>query len=206
MKRKGTPPGSGKKSPGREPRKTPATRPSNPLMLNGQSWDREKVMDIVCNAIASSSRSVTTILEAGYQGWPLPDYSTFARWIAEKKEGDNPLAALYRSAKEAQADYMAEELTELHNKAWVPLLDKSGDLIFGPDGRMVMTVNKASAAIVRLEADNKKWLMGKLRPKRYGDKITNELAPNDALTQLLHDISTGSNSAFVPVPDPENPA
>lgn len=193
-----------KAPPGRKTSKTapaPAKRPNHPLMLDGHSWDREAVMDIVCNAIACSSRSVTTILEAGYQGWSLPDYSTFARWIAEKKEGDNPLAALYRSAKEAQADYMAEELTELHNKAWVPMLDKSGDVIYGDNGRLVMTVNKASAAIVRLEADNKKWLMGKLRPKRYGDKITQELAPNDALAQVLYDISHASRSAFMPVPD-----
>lgn len=39
------------------------------------------------------------------------------------------------------------------------------------NGSIVRTVNKASAAAVRLEADNKKWLMGKLRPKKYGDKI-----------------------------------
>lgn len=188
--------------PGRKTSKTaPAKRPKHPLMLDGHSWDREKVMDIVCNAIACSSRSITTILKAGHNGHTLPDHATFARWIAEKKGEDNPLAAQYRAAKEAQADYMGEELTELHNKAWVPMLDKSGDVIYGPDGRLVMTVSSASAAIVRLEADNKKWLMAKLQPKRYGDKITQELAPNDALAKVLYDISHTSRSAFMPVPD-----
>jgi len=144
-------------------------------MVNGQSWDREKVMDILCNAIASSSKSITTILAAGHDGHSLPDYATVARWLAEKDEsGANPLCDQYARAKEAQAEFMAEELAELHNKAWVPVIDAETGKPIMVDGKPVMTVDKASAAIVRLESDNKKWLMGKLKPKRYGDKVTQE--------------------------------
>ena len=43
---------------------------------------------------------------------------TFARWLGEEDaEGRNPLRDQYARAKEAQADYMAEELAELHEKA-----------------------------------------------------------------------------------------
>ena len=39
---------------------------------------------------------------------------TFARWLGEEDaEGRNPLRDQYARAKEAQADYMAEELAEL---------------------------------------------------------------------------------------------
>lgn len=167
-------------------RKTAAKAPANPFKINSKEWDREKVMDVVCNAIASSSKSITTILAAGHEGHPLPDYATFARWLGEKDEsGANPLRDQYARAKEAQAEVMAEELAEMHNKAWVPVMDpETGQPMFF-DGKPLMTVNKESAAVVRLEAENKKWLMGKLKPKKFGDKVTQEhTGPNGSAIQV----------------------
>lgn len=155
--------------------KATTKKPKHPYMINDQEWDKQLVMDIACNAIASSSKSIATILAAGHEGNTLPSYATFARWLAEQdEEGRNPLRDQYARAKEAQADYMAEEMAELHNKAWVPLLDDDGKPII-VDGKPLMTVDKSSAAIVRLEAENKKWLMGKLRPKKYADKQQHEV-------------------------------
>lgn len=154
-----------------------ARRPANPFKRNAKDWDREKVMDVVCNAIASSSKSVGTILDAGHQGHPLPDYATFARWMAEVDEdGGNLFRDMYARAKEAQAEFMAEELAELHNKAWIPVLDPETGSLIMVDGKPIMTVDKSSAALVRLEAENKKWLMAKLKPKRYGEKVTQEVS------------------------------
>ena len=154
----------------------PKQKPAHPLMLGAREWDRQKVTDIVCNAIAASSRSIATILAAGHDGWNLPDYATFARWLGESDDaGDNPLRDQYARAKEAQADYMAEELAELHEKAWVPMIDPdTGEPIRDKDGRVLRYVDKSSAAVVRLEAENKKWLMGKLKPKKYADKQSHE--------------------------------
>lgn len=164
-----------KKAAGAAARKAQPKKPAHPLMLNGHDWDRGKVMAVVCDAIASSAKSITTILAAGYNGHSLPGYSTIALWLNEKDEnGDNPYLELYARAKEAQAEYMAEELAELHNKAWVPVIDPETRQPVFVDGKPLMTVDKASAAVVRLEADNKKWLMGKLKPKKFGDKVTQE--------------------------------
>lgn len=150
----------------------------HPLMVNARDWDKQKVMDILCNAIASSSKSITTILAAGHDGNTLPDYATIARWLAADNDGAQALCDQYARAKEAQAEFMAEELAELHNKAWIPVLDEDGRPVYS-NGEPLMTVDKASAAIVRLESDNKKWLMGKLKPKRYGDKVSQEISgPN----------------------------
>lgn len=155
--------------------KTTIRKPKHPYMVNDQEWDKQAVMDIVCDYIASTSKSIASILAAGHDGNTLPRYATVARWLAEQDEnGANPLRDQYARAKEAQADYMAEEMAELHNKAWVPLLDDDGKPII-IDGKPLMTVDKSSAAIVRLEAENKKWLMGKLRPKKYADKQQHEV-------------------------------
>lgn len=168
------------------PRKPRGASISNPLMRNARDWDRDKVMDVVCNAIASSSKSIASILAEGYEGHALPEYVTISKWIAEEKSGlENEYRKMYARAKEAQAEFMAEELAELHNKAWVPVLDPETGMPMMVGGKPVMTVDKASAALVRLEAENKKWLMAKLKPKRYGDKVTQEIVgPNGGPIQL----------------------
>ena len=164
-----------KREAGTTARKARQKTPANPLKINGKEWDREKVMAVVCNAIASSSKGITTILAAGHEGHPLPDYFTISKWMNEKDEnGACPIGEMYARAKEAQAEFMGEELAELHNKAWVPVLDPDTGLPIIIDGKPIMTVDKSSAAIVRLEADNKKWLMAKLKPRRFGDKVTQE--------------------------------
>lgn len=149
--------------------------PKHPLKINGQQWDKQAVMDVVCGALVCSSKGLGTILKAGHEGHPLPAYSTVALWLTERTEdGATPFYDQFLMAKEAQADYLAEELAELHEKAWVPAYDKDGNVIYGSNGKLVMTVNHASAALVRLESDNKKWLMVKLKPKRFSDKNTHE--------------------------------
>lgn len=155
---------------------TTAKKPVHPYMLNEHDWDRDVVMDIIVDRLATSSKGIGTILAQGHEGNTLPSYSTVARWLAEEDEnGCNPLRERYARAKEAQADYMAEELAELHEKAWVPMIDdETGEPIRDKDGRVLRYVDKSSAAVVRLEAENKKWLMGKLKPKKYADKQTHE--------------------------------
>lgn len=157
--------------------------PRHPLMVNGQSWNREAVMSIVCSRIASSSMSIATILAVGYEGNTLPDYWTFKKWLAEDAE----LATQYARAKEDQADFLGEEMIQLHEKAWVPILDGNGQPIM-VNGKPLRTVDKASAAAVRLEAENKKWLMGKLRPKKYGDVTKVEHSGSIGLSQVLDDL------------------
>lgn len=149
----------------------------SPFREDAHEWDKMAVAVYVCDKISSSSKSIGSILKEGFDGHELPGYSTFARWIAEEPEdaGPDSIREMYARAKEAQADWMAEELAELHNKAWVPAFDAEGNLMRTKTGEPLMVVDKSSAALVRLEADNKKWLMAKLKPKRYGEKQTTEM-------------------------------
>lgn len=139
--------------------------PLHPYKLNGKDWDRKKVMDILCAKIAGSNKSMATLLAEGHEGHSLPTVASILEWLA----ADAALSVQYARAKEEQADFLGEEFLELHKKAWIPVM--VGDVPLVVDGKPVMTVSPASAAAVRLEADNKKWLMSKLRPKKYGDKL-----------------------------------
>lgn len=134
--------------------KKPDQKPSNPLMINGQSWDRQKCIDILFNRIASSSKSIVALLKEGYEGWPMPEYMTIRRWIDE----DPDLCEKYARVKEAQAEYMADEMMDIADE---------------PPEIHPVTGGKDSAAVQhqRLRIDTRKWLMGKLKPKKYGDKL-----------------------------------
>lgn len=156
-----------KKSATKKPaeKKAKPKNPAHQLMLDGHEWDRSAVMDVVCDKLATSSKGLGTILSGGHDGLTLPSFSTVMKWMEE----DSKLSDRYARAKEAQAEYMGEEFLELHEKAWVPVMVDGVPLVV--DGKPVMTVNRASASAVKLEADNKKWLMSKLKPKKYGDKI-----------------------------------
>lgn len=85
----------------------------------------------------------------------MPDKATVFRWIRENKEFHDQ----YASAKEESADAQNEMLLDLG--------DEAIEHAYRADP-------KASGAVVqavKLKADNLKWVMSKMKPKKYGDKI-----------------------------------
>jgi hypothetical protein len=78
--------------------------------------------------------------------------------------GQHPeFATQYARAKEMQMEAMAEEILALAD-------DKSGDVT----GELEMP-NGVAVQRSRVQIDTRKWLMSKLAPKKYGDKISQEV-------------------------------
>lgn len=140
----------------------------HPLMLDGKSWDKQKVMDILCERIASCSLSIVTILGEGHEGNNLPNYTAIKEWIA----ADEGFATQYARAKEDQAEYLSEELL---------------DIVDADPSIMPMTgaLDGASVQHARLRADTRKWLMSKLKPKKYGDKVALDHSGNIGLESII---------------------
>lgn len=138
----------------------------HPLMLNGKDWDRQKVIDIVCGRIATSSKSIAKILAAGWEGYNLPDYTTFMAWLRE----DDTLSHQYARAKDDQADFMADETLEIaDDDVLEPVLVDGIPLVV--DGKPVMARSNVAVQHAKLRVDTRKWLASKLKPKKYGDKL-----------------------------------
>jgi hypothetical protein len=138
-----------------------------------------ELADEICEQI-SLGKSLRTICDE--QG--MPDKATVFRWLA----ADEVFRDQYVRAREAQADHMAEELLEIAD-------DGKNDSYKDDDG--IERTNHDVVARSRLRVDARKWLMSKMAPKKYGDKITQEV--------------TGANGApLVPVInltiDAEHPA
>ncbi len=87
----------------------------------------------------------------------MPCASTVFLWLTVHKE----FSEQYARAREAQADHMAEEILQIAD-------DGSNDTYPTENG---LAVNQDVIARSRLRVDARKWLAGKMAPKKYGDKI-----------------------------------
>jgi hypothetical protein len=83
---------------------------------------------------------------------------------------------------------MADEIVDLSNKKgeWVPVqdLDVDGRPLLDADGlpilkQVFMPLNSDVIAHTRLQIDTRKWLLSKMLPKVYGDKVQQEHTGKD---------------------------
>jgi hypothetical protein len=91
----------------------------------------------ICEQIASG-KSLVRVCKTKKIG-----YSTVTDWLRERPE----FAVNYAQAREAQADFLADELVDI-----------ADDEKLHPDSR-------------RVRIDARKWKAGKMKPKVYGDKM-----------------------------------
>jgi hypothetical protein len=95
----------------------------------------------------------------------MPDKSTVMRWLAKYPEFRDQ----YAGAREAQADYYAEEILEIADDGSNDWMErKRGDETIEVENHEVL--NRS-----RLRVDTRKWLMARMAPKKYGDKVTQEI-------------------------------
>lgn len=110
----------------------------------------------------------------------MPDKSTVFRWLSE-----NDKAAFhdqYARATAARAEFWAEEIIEISDDGsndWAERQVAPGVIRRMPDPEVV---NRS-----KLRVDARKWLMSKLQPKKYGDKLTNEHVGGDKPISIVVD-------------------
>lgn len=142
-----------------------------------RKYDRVVVVDHVC-AELMKNRSLLDICtkDAG-----LPEPQTFMEWVLR----DDPpgVAARYAHAREIAYRQMADEIdrlaAETHTYTLVPEVDSDGNPIYDDKGepkakRVLVPLSADVMASKRLQIDTKKWLLSKVLPKIYGDKVTQE--------------------------------
>jgi hypothetical protein len=103
----------------------------------------------------------------------MPSRQTFLRWI----EKDTGRQTRYQAAREALMDWYAEEILEI---AW----DSSKDTIPG-DGKKPPRCDNEWVNRSRLKVDTLKFLMAKLHPRRYGDKLPETVEEKTGVAELM---------------------
>lgn len=123
----------------------------------------QEVADIICERIAGgeSLRSIC-------RDESMPGTSTVIKWLANDSLAS--FRAQYTRAREAQADFMAEDILAIAD-------DGLNDTYVDDEGNQRTDHDVIARSKLRVEA--RKWLAGKMAPKKYGDKITAEMSgPN----------------------------
>lgn len=104
----------------------------------------------ICGELAKGISLRTVCKSSG-----MPDVSTVFDWIAKHEE----FAKQYARAKEESADALFEET--------IDIADDARNVIIGGEDR----ADNARVQVERLRVDTRKWMMSKMKPKKYGDKI-----------------------------------
>lgn len=125
------------------------------------SPERRKMTDKVLAGMRSGMSAFKACQAIGL------NQSTFNCWLNDDAE----LAADYARAREDLIERMAQEIIDLSDS----------DVGLQPDGR------KDWAAIQKhkLQVDTRRWLLSKLAPKKYGDKLEVSGDPENPLVQRI---------------------
>lgn len=112
---------------------------------------------IICERIANGQS-----LREVCRDEAMPGKSTVMRWLGEREAFRDQ----YARAREAQADYWADEILEISD-------DGSNDWMKRQHGDddPVEVPNHEHISRSKLRVDSRKWLMSKLAPKKYGDRV-----------------------------------
>ncbi len=125
---------------------------------------RQEAIDKILGRVATSRESIPTICK----GEDLPNAETFFGWL----QRDEALANKYAHAKESQADVIFEEMMDIADTPQRGVTTKT--TANGTD-----VTEEDMLGHRRLQIETRKWLLGKLRPKKYGDFTRNEVSGPD---------------------------
>lgn len=139
------------------------------VQIGRKSTFTQSIADDICSRIAEGQSLRTICRDEG-----MPDKATVMRWL--EKEDAQLFRDQYARARDAQADYYAEEIIDIADEE-VTMIKRSkhngGEDDDGLEQEVVF--DPTAVARNRLRVDARKWYASKLAPKKYGDKLQTEL-------------------------------
>jgi hypothetical protein len=91
----------------------------------------------------------------------MPDASNVFRWLRAKPS----FREQYARAKEEQADTLADDILDIADNA------ENDWMASNAPGNKGWTINGEAVQRSKLRIDARKWLAGKMKPKKYGDRV-----------------------------------
>lgn len=131
------------------------------------------IFDYVCKEI-ESGRALRNVLKDEN----MPSTSTFYQWL----ENNEDKAKQYARATEVRAEVIFDDILSIADQ-------NESDTYINENG--VEVVNNDVIQRSRLRIDARKWVLSKLNPKKFGDKIQQEHSGD--LTTTFINLGTGMN-------------
>lgn len=120
-----------------------------------------EVAEEICSRLATGE-SLKTICNDSH----LPSKVCVLNWVSDPK---HPITDLYVRARELGYLKIADELIDIADDSTNDYMDR-----VGPDGEVTRVADPETMARSRLRLDTRKWILSKMLPKIYGDKVTQE--------------------------------
>lgn len=117
----------------------------------------QELADKICEQLALGL-SMRTVCRAD----DMPSMATVFSWLRTKKE----FLEQYEKAKQESTDAMAEDILDIADESTNDYVEEVRD-----DGSTYTKLNAENIQRARLRVDTRKWLMAKMKPKKYGEKI-----------------------------------
>ncbi len=100
----------------------------------------------------------------------MPSQQTVFNWLLKGGE----FFEQYARAREVQADLLFDEMLDIADDGTNDYVERQNK-----DGSTYMAVDHDHINRSRLRVDTRKWMAGKLAPKKYGEKVTQEISGID---------------------------
>ena len=118
----------------------------------------EELAEEICDRLATGE-SLFAICQDAH----MPSEKAVRLWVETRPD---TFAPMYTRAREFGYESIAEAILSLGT-------DKAA--CSGPDGY----IDNGEVQRLRMLSENRKWLLSKMQPKRYGDKVTQEITGED---------------------------
>lgn len=129
----------------------------------GYSKEQQKdIINRICSHISEERQSLRSALLLD----KMPDKNQFYKWIRETES----FREQYARACNERADAIFEEMIDIADDGKNDYMTKS---LGGVD---VEVLNAEHVQRSKLRIDARKWMLSKMNPKKYGDKVQQELS------------------------------
>lgn len=127
-------------------------------MAGGRPSDyTQELADEICEGI-TLGYSIRTVCKPDH----MPAISTFYKWLRTHDE----FAKQYARATEERTEAMSEDLLDIADDGTNDWMERENK-----DGSTYDVVNSEVLQRSKLRVETRKWLMAKMKPKKYGDKL-----------------------------------
>lgn len=138
-----------------------------------------ELSDIICSQLADGL-SMRTVCKPD----SMPNKATVFNWLRTNEAFNDQ----YVKAKAESADSLTDEILDIADNCNNDWMENEGD-------STGYKLNGEAVQRSRLRIDSRKWLASKLKPKKYGDKIQQEItAPEGVVFNMQFGSESNNNS------------
>lgn len=139
-------------------------------MARPSEYTQEKA-DLICSLLSQGLSLRSVCAKKG-----MPDAATVFKWMRTHEE----FLKQYARAKQESADAMAEEILDISDEGQNDWMERH----YGEN--VAWVTNGEAIQRSKLRVDTRKWLMAKMKPKKYGESLDVTSDHKALPTPLLH--------------------